>query len=97
MNYVTFRYMLYSVVYLFSGVWCHFLLPIFEPKGSGGFALHIVSLLIAAGSMIALILDAVVCLSVPSLRSHGHRTTLTSLQVLAFATLGFALVTLFNA
>ena len=97
MNYVTFRYALYSVVCLFSGVWCQILLPVIEPKGSGGFALHVVSLLIAAGSMIALVLDAVVCLSIPSLLSHGHRTTLTSLQLLALATLGFALVTLFNA
>ena len=41
-------------------VWCFFLLPVLEPTGQGGFALHVLSLLIGIGLCVVLLIVGIV-------------------------------------
>jgi hypothetical protein len=92
-----FRYALYFVVCYFGVVWCPFLVDLLEPlDGSGNFGLHLVSLLIAVGTLNVLILDTICCLCFPRMRFRGRLSTTVGLHVFALASVSLGLVTLFN-
>lgn len=91
------KYTLYVFACMFGALWWSFLLPLFEPMGSGGFAIHLLSLWTAMSLILLLLTDTVASIFLPRWRFPGRLATVVGWHILALASVGFSLVYLVNA